>query len=286
MQNFDSTSTQLNKHKVLSMASKLYDPIGMLSPVTLITRLFIAELWEKKFCGDQPLPLSLTAQWHTIGKELNAASHLEFCHWVYIDQTQPVSLHISTDATTSALGATAYLIQATHSFLIGSKSKIVSHSKGHLSIPQLELSAMHLGSQYCATLLDVIEKDFHVVSVHLRTDSEIALLCLASKRQLKHFIQNKLDAINRTFDSSFWGHTPSQDNPADIVYRGCSVASLKSSSLWQSGPTWLFYQTSWPKCLNSHISSTAAISTATEQLLRERHASFHFISNTEGGPSA
>ena len=267
VQNFDSTNTQLTKRKVLSMASKLYDPLGMLSPVTLIARLFIAELWEKKFGWDQPLPPSITAQWHTIEKELNAASHLELCRWVHFDQTQPVSLHIFTDASKSALGATAYLTQATHSFLIGSKSKIVSHSKGHLTIPQLELSAMLLGSQYCATLLDIIKKDFHDVSVHLWTDSEIALFWLASKRKLKHFVQNKVDAINRTFDSSFWGHTPSQDNPADIVSRGCSVASLKSSSLWQSGPTWLCYQTSWPKWPKSHIFSTAAISTATEQLL-------------------
>ena len=142
------------------MASKLYDPLGMLSPVTLVARLFIAELWERKFGWDQPLPPSLTAQWHTIEKELNAASHLAFRRWVHFDKAQPVSLQIFTDASKSALGATAYLTQATHSFLIGSKSKIVSHSKGHLTIPQLELSAMLLGSQYCETLLDKIFTTF------------------------------------------------------------------------------------------------------------------------------
>ena len=239
----------------------------MLSPVTLVAHLFIAELWERKFGWDQPLPPSLTAQWHTIEKELNAASHLEFRRWVHFDKAQPISLHIFTDASISGLGATSYLTQATHSFLIGSKSKIVSHSKGHLTIPQLELSAMFLGSQYCETLLDIIKKDFHYVSVHLWTDSEIALFWLASKCKLKHFVQNKVDAINHTFASSFWGHTPSQDNPADIVSRGCSIASLQSSALWQSRPTWLCYQSSWPKWPQSHISSTAAISTATEQLL-------------------
>ena len=264
---FDSTNTQLTKRKVLSTGSKLYDPLGMLSPVTLVAHLFIAEIWERKFGWDQSLPPSLTAQWHTIEKELNAASHLEFRRWVHLDNAQPVSLHIFTDASKSALGATAYLTQATCSFLIGSKSKIVSHSKGHLTIPQLELSAMFLRSQYCETLLDIIKKDFHDVSVHLLTDSEIALFWIASKRKLKHFVQKKVDAINRTFTSSFWGHTPSQDNPADIVSRGCSVASLQSSALWQSGPMWLCYQSSWPKWPKSCISSTAAISTATEQLL-------------------
>ena len=146
VQAFDSTNMQLTKRKVLSMASKLYDPLGMLSPVTLVARLFIAELWERKFGWNQTLPPSLTAQWHTFQKELNAAFHLEFRCWVHFDKAQPVSLHIFTDASKSALGATAYLTQSTHSFLIGSKSKLVSHSKGHLTIPQLELSAMFLGS--------------------------------------------------------------------------------------------------------------------------------------------
>ena len=209
VQAFDSTNSQLTKRKVLSMASILYDPLGMLSPVTLVARLFIAKLWERKFDWDQPLPPSLTAQWHTIEKELNAASHPEFRRWVHFDKAQPVSLRIFTDASKFALGATAYLTQATHSFLIGSKSKIVSHSKGHLTIPQLELSAMFLVSQYCETLLDIIKKDIHDVSVHLWTDSEIALFWLVSKRKLKHDVQNKVD-------SSFWGHTPSQDNPADM----------------------------------------------------------------------
>ena len=108
----------------------------------------------------------------------------------------------------------------------------VSHSKSHLTIPQLELSAMFLGSQYCDTLLNIIKNNFNHVSVSLWTDSEIALLWLASKQKLKHFVQNKVNAINRTFDLSFWGHTPSQDNPADIVSCCCSAASLSSSTLW------------------------------------------------------
>ena len=65
VQTFDSTNTQLTKHKVLSMASRSYDPLGMLSRATLIARLFIAELWErKKFCWDQPAPQYYTTKAH------------------------------------------------------------------------------------------------------------------------------------------------------------------------------------------------------------------------------
>jgi len=103
------------------------------------------------------------------------------------------------------------------------------------------------------------------------------LFWLASKRKLKHFIQNKFDAIKRTFASSFWGHTPPQHNPEDIVSGGCSVALLHSSALWQSGPTWLCYSSSWPKWPKSHISSTVAIITAPEQLLPTRENSISLL---------
>jgi len=59
LQDLDSTNTQLTKRKVLSTTSKLYNPLGMLSPVTLVTHLFAAKLWERKLGWDQPLPPSL-----------------------------------------------------------------------------------------------------------------------------------------------------------------------------------------------------------------------------------
>ena len=267
IQNFDSMGTQSTKRKVLSMASTLYDPLGMLSPVTLVARLFIADLWEQKCGWDQPVPPSLTLQWQSIERELNAVSHIDFSRWIHFDKTQLVYLHMFTDASKSALGVTAYLTQGTHSFLIGSKSKIVSKNKNHLTIPQLELSAMCLGSQYCAILLQIIKKDFHKVSVHLWTDSEIVLFWLASKLQLKHFVRNKVNTIICTFDSSFWWHSPSQGNPADIISRGCSADSLRSSDLWQHGPTWLCSQSSWPQWPKPQSSSTVALSAVTEQFL-------------------
>jgi len=64
--------------------------------------LLIAELWEGTFGGNQPLPPSLTTQWHTIEKELKTASHLEIHHWVHFDKVQIVSPHIFTDDSKSA----------------------------------------------------------------------------------------------------------------------------------------------------------------------------------------
>ena len=53
---FDSSSDVLTKRKVLSIASQLFDPLGLVLPVTIPARLFLAELWDAKFGWDQPLP--------------------------------------------------------------------------------------------------------------------------------------------------------------------------------------------------------------------------------------
>eukprot|EP00794_Sanderia_malayensis_P016444 gene16444-biopygen12120 len=247
------------------MTSKLYDPLGMLSPVTLIAHLYIAALWDEKFGWDQPLPPSQVAKWQKIQNDLQAASEVHSPRWISFAKAQPVALHVFTDASKSALGVTAYLTQGAGSFLLGSKSKLVARNKINLTIPQLELSAMFLGSQYCDTLLNILTNDFQSVSVHLWTDSEIALFWLNSKCKLKQFVQNKVDAINSKFPSSFWGHTSTTDNPADLASRGCSTASLTTSALWQHGPKWLCDPPSWPPWPKPSTSSAVVLGAVTDQ---------------------
>ena len=53
---FDSSSDVLTKRKVLSIASQLFDPLGLVMPVTIPACLFLAELWDAKFGWDQLLP--------------------------------------------------------------------------------------------------------------------------------------------------------------------------------------------------------------------------------------
>ena len=53
---FDSPTNSLTKRKVLSIASQLFDPLGLVLPITIVARLFIAELWKENLWWDQPLP--------------------------------------------------------------------------------------------------------------------------------------------------------------------------------------------------------------------------------------
>ena len=126
---------------------------------------------------------------------------------------------------------------------------------------------MLLGNQFCINLLEIVKKDFATVQVRLWTDSEVALHWLSSPRRLKQFVQNKVDAINRLFLFSFWSHTFSTENPADLVPRGCTAQSLTKSPLWLQGPSWILNAASWlqwPK--SQHLSSTVATAITEQQI--------------------
>ncbi|MCP4480546.1 MAG: hypothetical protein GY818_20870, partial [Planctomycetaceae bacterium] len=87
----------------------------------------------------------------------------------------------------------------------------------------------------------------------------------SSSRKLKQFVQNKVNAINSIFEAADWGHTPSQENPADLVSRGCSAQSVRDSTLWEKGPTWLADQSTWPQWPKPQPSSTTVLAAAAEQ---------------------
>ena len=50
----DNTSG-ITKREVLSEASKIYDPLGFLTPVIIRAKILMQELWKKSYSWDQPL---------------------------------------------------------------------------------------------------------------------------------------------------------------------------------------------------------------------------------------
>ena len=120
-QHFDSTPDSLTKHKVLSIASQLFDGLGLVLPPTVVTHLFIVELWKEKFRWDQPLTPVKIHIWKNIEKDLSAASCFQFLCWINFNSDEPVYLHMLADASILVIGAVAYISQDAKSFLLGSR---------------------------------------------------------------------------------------------------------------------------------------------------------------------
>ena len=56
---------QLTKRIVLSIAAKVFDPLGLLEPFTVRAKMMLKELWKQKVSWDSQLPEELKLHWWT-----------------------------------------------------------------------------------------------------------------------------------------------------------------------------------------------------------------------------
>jgi len=71
------TATSLvTKRDVLHESSKVYDPLGLLSPVTIKAKIFIPTLWQHNVEWDGPLSDEIQQQWLSIAQDIQEAVDL------------------------------------------------------------------------------------------------------------------------------------------------------------------------------------------------------------------
>ena len=102
----------ITKREILRQSSKTFDPLGILSPVTIKAKLFLQELWQQRVEWDEPLSPELVTTWVNIAKEIDNVTTTVLPRCPFSPQnTNPSStlLHIFADASMKAYGAVAYL---------------------------------------------------------------------------------------------------------------------------------------------------------------------------------
>ena len=60
----------VTKRRVLQLSSKIYDPLGFLSPVTVQARVFMQELWRASVSWDEPLDQQHIDTWQRVAEHL------------------------------------------------------------------------------------------------------------------------------------------------------------------------------------------------------------------------
>ena len=84
---------------------------------------------------------------------------------------------------------------------------------------------------------------FKVTAVHGRSDSMVVLHWLKGNGTYRQFVQNWIDHINSKAQSQ-WHYVSTNENPADIDWKGCNVDKLPKK--WVEGPIWLESKEEWP----------------------------------------
>jgi len=236
------TTTLITKREILRYTSSIFDPLGLVTPVTIAAKLLLQELWQDTISWDSELNKPYQIKWVSIVADISVALQQSFPRQ-YIPKLPTANssavLHVFADASPKAYGAVVYIQHANSSSLVISKSR-VAPLKQH-TLPRLELMAASIAARLGSFVVDSLD---YKLDVHYWSDSQIVLCWLQSKKKLKPFIDHRVKGILTI--SSFWRYCPTDCNPADLLTRGLSAQQFVNSTLWRHGPPWLSSPTDWP----------------------------------------
>ncbi|GFX11484.1 uncharacterized protein TNCV_1821671 [Trichonephila clavipes] len=85
------------------------------------------------------------------------------------------------------------------------------------------------------------------IKTYFWTDSSTVLTWIIRREQWSVFVANRISEIRKLTTSEDWFHISTDQNPADILSRGCGPKQLQKRK-WRQGPDWLKNsKEQWPK---------------------------------------
>ena len=237
------------KREFLQVIMSVFDPLGLISPFTLKSRIIMQEIWRSGMNWDDKLRDEEHAGWL---KWISKLSMLKECRVprCYMTHTQEIKtqLQVFCDASLTAYAAAAYIRfeysdGSTRVTLIMAKSRVAPLKP--LSVPRLELQAAVLG----ARLAKFIGKELEIKinQRYLWSDSSTVLRWIKTEPRIRQvFVANRLLEIEDLTQSSEWRWVPTDFNPADDATRFSNEAQ-HINSRWFNGPDFLMRaESEWP----------------------------------------
>ena len=241
------------RRTVASGMAQLFDPLGILSPFTVVAKIIHQDVWkevtmpkhptkkERKAVWDEKLNEDLKNRWNAWKKQVDLLKNVSLPRQVSFGKAIKAELHVFCDASPKAMGAVIYKLSTMQdgskqcTFVVA-KCKTSPKDKCE-SIPRLELVAALMGSR----LLDHYRgsvQDFLLATIW--TDSAIAYHWLQKNHtSWKTFVANRVKEIHRLTEKDAWRHIPGVKNVSDLATRGLTAQEFLDSKDWFNGPDWL-----------------------------------------------
>lgn len=120
-----SITSLTTKRDVFKESSKVFDPLGLLSPVSVRAKTFMQSLWQHNIDWDEPLSDEDQQRWLEIAKNIKEARSQQIPRLYFPTigaSEQPDRLHILDSLT--AYGAVAFFCSSNTTSFVMAKSRV------------------------------------------------------------------------------------------------------------------------------------------------------------------
>jgi hypothetical protein len=189
--------SRVTKRTILSNSARIFDPLGLLSIITIIPKVILQRLWLTKLGWDDKVPLDIYKQWVRFVKNLVSLSSLNIPRFILSENPITIQLHTFSDASQMAYAACVYIrtIDASGEcsvHLLCAKTKVASLKP--ISIPRLELNGALLAARLTHKVIKSLR--LRIDNQFFWTDSSVVLGWISSDpKNHKTFIANRIAEI-------------------------------------------------------------------------------------------
>ena len=262
---------ELTRRILMSQIHGIYDPLGLLSPITIKFKLVLQKMVEAKLDWDERLEGELEKEAKSALMEMVTTSTVSFPRCVLGDQYKeqgwmlvgfwdggkPASaccLYARTPLKEEGPEGQTHLVR-----LLAGKARVTptssTHGRTRISTPRVEMRGLLMLTRLIDELLPGIQVP--PTEVMLMGDSQCTIACVeADDRVLDMWFSNRVAEVQDRMES--WRrkgitvhnlyHWPGETNIADLATKGRAEGhDVIKGSDWQDGPEQLSYPVEvWP----------------------------------------
>ena len=240
------------KRGILVFLASIYDPLGIISPCTLVGKVLFRDACDFKLDWDDELPEKLRTRFSEWIRRLPQVFTIPRSIPTFREPIEGVELHVFGDASIVGVSAVLYAVvkqaSGTSQGLIASKSRL---AKKGLTIPRLELVACHMAFNLLANARKALSR-LPLGDSYAWTDSTVVLHWVKSQKEYKPFVNHRVKKM-RSIRGIELNYVNTKENPADIGSRGCHGDEIPQ--FFPRGPNWLSDKSRWPKQVDVSESS-------------------------------
>ncbi|RUA05998.1 MAG: hypothetical protein DSY43_03210 [Gammaproteobacteria bacterium] len=199
------------KRNVLRALAGVFDPLGIISPITVSMKILFQKTCMSQLEWDQPLEGELKREMERWVKDLEEAQRIEISRCIYSHVKEEVlscSLHGFGDASDKAYCAVIYMVYVTSTGtfveLLTSKTRVAPVKK--LTIPRLELMSARILAQLMHTVKEALKSQKEIDKTTYWLDSMTALYWIMNRGEWKQFVRHRVEEILKLSCNKQWYH--------------------------------------------------------------------------------